>query len=125
MADSLEPLATQVETPAPAHSQDARCSGLYFALAKLSETGETGNQASYRETAAIFLGISVTRLIEAQGLSQSDAEISVVEDVKRYRDQYWQRLVYAGKSGQYDDAVLDSDIPFCLNRGELYAQGKL
>jgi hypothetical protein len=124
MADTFGPMSATWEATDIGYALDARCSGLYFALAELSETGETGNQGDYRETATIFIGISVTKLIESESLSQSDAEIRVVEEVKRYKNQYWQRFVSAGKTGQ-PDAVLDADIPFCLKRGELHASGKL
>lgn len=108
---------------------DERCAALYFALSKLSEIAESGNSESYRLTATLFVGIASAQMMKSKNLSENEAGARLGEIVKRDRDLYWEELVKVGKadSASRDEKflVLDSDIPFCLDRGKLYADGKL
>ena len=108
---------------------DARCSALYFALAKLSKIGESGNSESYRVTATLFIGFAAVQMMKSENLSQNEAEAQLGKDEARHRDFYWAEIIKAGKtqstSGNEKFRVLDSDIPLCLDRGKLYADGKL
>ena len=104
---------------------DARCAGLYLALEKLSMIGKTGNAESYRESATFFTGFAIKSTMTNDHLPQGKAEELMVPIVKRSLKIYWELLMRISESPEDVDPMLESDIHFCLDRGEAYANGQL
>jgi hypothetical protein len=129
LAGDLVPLTqtNRIEDQTPL--LDIRCSALYLALKKLSETGETGNDGVYRDTAAAFLGFAVKHLAEEEGLTSQIATEKASSILPPLIDAYWQQFVLMAKQltvqEDFESPILAADVPFCLERDKLHLSGTL
>ncbi len=133
MAEVMLPLKQQWAVADTDYVIDERCAAVEVSQAQIAkERGKDGFEKHFQNS-AFFIGIAVPKRANTDGIPLSEAEALARADVKRYRNYYLYRFADEkdasttpeGASALEIMMFLVEDFDFCIQRGRLYADGKL